>query len=209
MMRSCSLGYFGLHARPGDAVRCYCVPKVRRKFLMNEHDPRCQGGDDQKVLNDVTQHGWHVVNVFDSEDIPGWAFSIGLFHTFRHPEIIVFGLNPDLMQSIINSVGDGIRSGTRYEVGKLYPDLIEAYSCVFKDVNQIWYGPFLGYATWFYKGTEFPALQCIWPDKHGLYPWEQGFRTDWLWAQPLLFHEQPDSARATVLLRSMGIERSF
>ena len=173
---------------------------------MTEHDPRCEGPDDQKVLDDVAEHGWHVVKIFEQEDAPGWAFSIGLFHTCRHPEIIVFGLDSDLMHSVINSIGDDARSGKRFEVDKHYPNLIEAYSCTFKDVSKVWYPSFLGYAMWFYNGMDFPVLQCIWPDRDSRYPWESNFNPNWLWAQPLLFHEEPESAHAIELLKSLDLE---
>jgi hypothetical protein len=168
-----------------------------------EHDPRCEGLDDEKVLADVAEYGWHVIRIFEKDNTPGWAFSIGLYKNFAHPEIVVFGLNDALMHSVINSIGEEVRSGKRFMIDGLYPDLIEAYSCTFKAVNKVWYYHFLGYANWFYKGQDYPALQCIWPDKNSRYPWEPDFSANWEWAQPLLFNEEPVSARTTELLQSM------
>jgi hypothetical protein len=171
---------------------------------MTEHDPRCNVSD-QKILDDVAQYGWHVIKVLDKPDSPGWAYSIGLYRTFNHPEVVVFGLNADLMHAIINFIGEDVRSGKQFEQDKKYPDLIEAYLCTFKTVSTAWYYPFLGYATWFYKGMDYPVLQCIWPDKKSLYPWDGGFNADWVYAQPLLFHDDPKMALATDWLRSMDI----
>jgi len=67
----------------------------------------------------------------------------------------------------------------------------------------MWYAPFIGYATWFYDGAHFPALQLIWPDKGRRFPWQSGFNPDWIWAQPLLFESDPRSARAEALLESL------
>lgn len=53
---------------------------------MTEHDPRCEGGNHQKVFDDVAKHGWHVVKVLEQAKVPGWAFSIGLYKNFKHPE---------------------------------------------------------------------------------------------------------------------------
>jgi len=172
---------------------------------MAEHDPRCDVSD-QQVLDDVAEHGWHVMNVLELPEAPGWAYSIGLYQTFGHPEVVVFGLNSDLMHRMINYVGEDIRSGKRFEDGKQYPELIEAYSCIFKTVNVRWYQPFLGYANWFYKGTEYPALQCIWPDKKSLYPWDANFNPSWLYAQPLLFRADAKCALATDFLKSMNVD---
>ncbi len=123
---------------------------------MTQHDHRCDVSD-QQVLDDVAEHGWHVMNVLDLPDSPGWAYSIGLYQNFDHPEVVVFGLNAELMHSIINSVGNDIRAGKRFMDGRQYPELIDAYSCIFKTVDVTWYYPFLGYANWFYKGTDYPC----------------------------------------------------
>ncbi len=174
-------------------------------LAMIEHDPRCDVFE-QKILADVAQYGWHVMKVLEKADSPGWAYSIGLYRAFRHPEIVVFGLNGDLMHAIINFIGQDIRSGKGFEPDKKYADLIEGYLCTFKTVSVAWYYPFLGYANWFYKGMDYPVLQCIWPDKKSLYPWDSGFNPNWVYAQPLLFHNEPVSARTTAWLRSMNID---
>jgi hypothetical protein len=127
---------------------------------------------DQKVLDDIATYGWHVVKVYEDEVGPGFAFSIGLFRTFGHPEVIMFGLPPDVMHQVINVIGTNIRAGKRYTAGPAYDDLIERYSCTFRQVPKRHYPEYLGYAQWFYRGDEFPLLQCIWPDREGRFPWQ-------------------------------------
>lgn len=168
-----------------------------------EHDPRCEGLDDEKLLADVKEYGWHVLRVFEMDETPGWAFSIGLHKSFNHPEVVVFGLNDELMHSVINAIGTDVRSGKTFGVDSLYNGLIENYACTFKAVNQVWYRHFLGYANWFYQGQDYPALECIWPNKDNRFPWDPQFNRNWLWAQPLLFHEQADRARTADLVKSM------
>lgn len=170
---------------------------------MTDHDPRCEGIDDAKLLADVEEYGWHVVNILEKDDTPGWAFSVGLHENFNHPEIVVFGLNVDVMHSMINAIGDDVREGKTFAIDELYPELIESYSCTFKPVNQVWYYDFLGYANWFYQNRDYSALQCIWPDRNGRFPWEPEFNPNWLWAQPLLFCDEPVTARTVHLLESM------
>lgn len=127
-----------------------------------------------------------------------------MYRNFNHPEIIVFGLNDEVMHSLINTVGEEVRGGKTFAVDGLYPDLIEAYSCTFKSVNPVWYYHFLGYANWFYQDQEYPTLQCIWPDRDNRFPWDAEFNPDWVWAQPLLFYDEPESARAVASLDSMA-----
>jgi hypothetical protein len=47
----------------------------------------------------------------DDEVPTGWAYSIGLWHTLRSPEICVFGLAVDTMMSLINEAGEAVRNG--------------------------------------------------------------------------------------------------
>jgi len=144
------------------------------------------------------------MNVLEQSETPAWAYSIGLFRTFNHPEILIFGQEVDLMHSMINAIGDGVRAGKSFAVNGRYPNLIEAYSCTFKPVNPIWCGPFLGFATWFYGGMEYPVWQCFWPDFDGRFPWEANFNEELSWAQPLLFHDNARDAGAEELLKSLG-----
>ncbi len=171
-----------------------------------KHDPRCESLSDEQVVADVKEYGWHVIKILDTDDTPGWVFSIGLYETFDHPEIVVFGLNDETALYVINAVGEAVRKGQRFEIDGLYSDLIETYSCTFKPVNSVWYHDFLGYANWFYGGEDYPVLQCIWPDRNQKFPWEPEFNANWVWAQPLLFHEEPNAARTVALLESMANE---
>ena len=170
---------------------------------MMNHDAQCEGADDAKVLADVKEYGWHVVRIRARDELPGWAFSIGLYKNFTHPEIIVFGLDIDVAHSLINTVGDDVKAGKKFEIDGQYSDLIDTYSCTFKPVKSKWYDAFLGYANWFYDGIDYSVLQCVWPDKNHRYPWESDFNPHWVWGQPLLFHEGTEKARASELLQSL------
>jgi len=158
---------------------------------------------DRKVIYDVNTHGWHVMIVTPDGANPGWAYSIGLFHSFRQPEVLVFGLDGELMHQLINHVGREVRNGVRFEAAREYADIIERLKCTFRVVNPAWYRNVLGYATWFYKGSRFPAMQLFWPDRSQRYPWQTEFEARFLRDQPLLFHASPDDARAVEMLASL------
>ena len=40
-----------------------------------------QDDDERRVIEDVQQYGWHIVGVEDDQEGPGFAYSIGLYHT--------------------------------------------------------------------------------------------------------------------------------
>jgi hypothetical protein len=145
---------------------------------------------DKKVLADIQEYGWHVTGVFARKDEKGpeWAFSIGLFHSFCHPEVIVFGLKLDTCISLVNEIGRQVKSGKRYQVEAEYEDILEdPYKCGFQFVDRSHYGKYLGYALWFYDSDPFPLMQCFWPDKEGKLPWKDGCDYSVREAQPFLF----------------------
>lgn len=122
---------------------------------------------------------------------PEWAFSIGLFHSFGHPEVILFGLPLERCMTLVNVIGRQAKAGTRYQSGKEYADILQnPYKCVFRDVRRDHYRDYVGYASWFYETDSFPLMQCFWPDKDRSIPvgrWLQRFRHRVLvywWLQP-------------------------
>jgi hypothetical protein len=145
---------------------------------------------DAKALRDIQRVGWHVTGVFakQNEEGPEWAFSIGLFHSFQHPEVIVFGLPFKRCMDIISVIGKEVQTRKRYDSPKEYGDILqEPYQCVFREVHRNHYRDYVGYALWFYEDDPFPMLQCFWPDKKGLFPWDVGCNDYVKNAQPLLF----------------------
>jgi len=52
----------------------------------------------------IQEHGLSVIRVLATGYNPGFAYSVGLFETYQHPEIICFGLKPDVLHEIINDV---------------------------------------------------------------------------------------------------------
>jgi hypothetical protein len=166
-------------------------------------EPEPADSADQKLLDDIHKFGVHVVHIPAEDGTPGWTFSIGLYRTHGSPEVVVFGLPQDVAQFVINDLASRATKSP-LAADQRAGDLIEGFECVLKPVDPVWYRTFVGYAVWYYGGRPFPLLQCFWPDREHLFPWEAGFRPSWLWAQPLLFHSEVEPARAEELLRSMG-----
>ncbi len=131
---------------------------------------------DAKVLNDIKRVGWHTLGVSPStgEDGPHWAFSIGLYHTFGHPEVIVMGLPVKTCQELVNVIGNHVKNGTQYDADNDYAEILtDPFRCAFKHVQRNPYREHVGYALWFYENDEFPLLQCFWPDKLFRFTWNE------------------------------------
>jgi hypothetical protein len=137
------------------------------------------------VIKNVAKYGCHLVLINADNYLPAFVYSIGLYENFSHPEIICFGLNIDVMANLINKIRDLAKDGKKVAAGGACSNLIEDYDVHFLNVNSVYYN-YIGYATWFYKGLQFPTLQLVWPDKNSFFPWEANFSKDLKFRQPLL-----------------------
>lgn len=140
---------------------------------------------DEKVISDVREYGWHVVKVGGDDEDPTFAFTIGLTRNYGHPELILFGLPFDAMHTVLDMAGAAIKSGGRFEAGATTDELLEDYACTFVTFPRSAYRDHLGYASWFYGDEAFAALQCVWPDRDGRYPWQAGASAGFKALQPV------------------------
>jgi hypothetical protein len=166
--------------------------------------PKPADEHDRKLLADVKRHGWHVLGVEQDGDGPGFAYSVGLYRSFGHPEVIVFGLPVPVLHRIINAVGEAVRSGERFGHLDESGDVLDGYNVAFRTVERRHYADYLGYARWFYRGDDFPALECVWPDAQHRYPWHPELPAALAQRQPVLsddtswpFHEGRNRAAFT------------
>jgi hypothetical protein len=142
---------------------------------------------DRKLLADVKEHGWHLVGISDDDDEPAYVFSVGMFHTLAKPEVCIFGLRDiQVMGQIVNGIGDMLKSGENFEDWDASDEVLDGYSCIFRQVDRQHYPDHFGYARWFYEGDEFPMLQCVWPDGEHCFPWDSDFNARLVESQPVL-----------------------
>lgn len=141
---------------------------------------------DQQVLDDIQQYGRHIVHVLGEDDLPPFSYSVGLFETYDHPEVIIIGLRRDLAHIILNNIGEDIKSGHSYPALKWSDDILENYNCLFVAVDKANYREYVGYDLWYYDGDDFPLLQCIYPSGKGIYPWEDAWPEELKPVQPVL-----------------------
>ena len=54
-----------------------------------------------QIIRDVEQYGFHVAQFHGDGYSPSFAYTIGLFKTYGYPELICFGLNLELLHSVL------------------------------------------------------------------------------------------------------------
>ncbi|CAN5316182.1 hypothetical protein BH09BAC4_BH09BAC4_02280 [soil metagenome] len=137
----------------------------------------------EKIDEDVKRHGWIVYTIVDDK-LPIFAYTVGLYATFGHPEIIISGLRQELGHQILNNIGNDVKKGIRRQVEQHYDDILENCDCVFKQVSGNTYEEFLGQAMVYYNEQRIPFLQCVYPDRNGQFPWDTNYI---VMAQELLY----------------------
>lgn len=132
---------------------------------------------DRKLLSDIERFGWHVVHINEDAEGPGFSFSVGFYYTFQQPEILIMGLKQDVAHDLLKIAYVQISGGKAFRPFERNSDFTQDYECALAPIEIEHYREYLGYATWFYRSlpNPFPALQFIWPDKQGRFPWEQGY----------------------------------
>jgi hypothetical protein len=90
-----------------------------------------------------------------------------VYENFLHPEVILFGLDLDVMHQLINDAAKRIRQGYKYAEGHRYDDLLESYQCEFRKIDANHRIGLVNYATWYYRSSPFPVLQLVWRDLAG------------------------------------------
>jgi len=148
--------------------------------------PTPESAGDRKLLDDIATYGWHVMNVFEAKDSPPFSYTIGLQHSYGHPELIILGLPDNVAHPTLNIAGEAIKKGRRYLAGEVSDEFLEGYGITFRAVPLRHYPPFLGLARWFYEGDTFSTLQLVYPDRSGRWPWDPTVSAGFRDAQPVL-----------------------
>jgi hypothetical protein len=142
--------------------------------------------EEERCVADVERYGLHVLKIAAEIDSPTFAYTVGLHHTFQHPEVIVLGLPLDTMHRLLNDLADRIRAGQRYAPNDVSSELLEDCDVTFRTVPVRHYRPYLGWANWFNDGVTYPGLQMIYPDRHRRWPWDAGVSDAFRQNQPVL-----------------------
>ncbi len=161
---------------PTEDTTCHCVVCQD----IDEPDPRTQ-----LTVDTIHQHGWQVTMIPADAQGPGWAYTIGLWHRHRIPELAMFGLDVRLMQTVLNDLGERAVDGQPLEADQERHD-VASVPVVLKPVDYRWYRAFFGTALGYYRKPPLPFLQVVWPNRDGVFPWQPGGE-DLLARQPRLW----------------------
>lgn len=122
----------------------------------------------------VDQYGWAVRHVVPppDDDTAGLSYTVGLT-AMDHPEVVVQGLPADAANAFLNDVGQQVRDGVRFAAGQVTTALTDderpmAFIAIDDELTDE-----LTVAGQLYGAVQ--ALQLVWPDAAGVFPWQLGY----------------------------------
>ncbi len=130
---------------------------------------------ERRCIEVVLRHGWQVTVVFagDEPDEPAFAYTIGLPHRVGHPELVISGLDQDLMYRVLNDVGQRVMDGQRLVPGDLLEGVLAHVPVLVEAVADDWLPETVSWSGWFHR-RRVTALQLVWPDTSGRFAWQPG-----------------------------------
>lgn len=126
---------------------------------------------DRLMREKIDRYGWAVQSIERSKLYPHWAYTVGLTEHGR-PELVVTGLRPHRALEVLNGVAAHLmhapepQPGTRQQV---LDDLLVEFVALTEPSAHL----FTAVALY---GPSVRAVQLVYPDDRGHWPWDRGYR---------------------------------
>jgi hypothetical protein len=152
------------------------------------NQPQRIGKDEPEriVLNNISEFGWHAVNIIEDNGCPPWTFTIGLYETYGFPELIILGRSRSTAHHMLEKIANGLDKNERPDLTAPHLGLLPGIPCRFLEVHTRYYQDYVGFARWFYRKRHFPLYQIVWPNNDGHYPWHENASSAFREWQPVL-----------------------
>lgn len=148
----------------------------------------------RSVRQNVKRVGWHATGVFPDQStaVPVfWLYTTGLWQTYQHPELMIFGVNPNAAHGIVTGVVQ-----THIAKGRVFADgervaglVIGPFDIFFRAAPAMDEEYPCSTSKFFYGHADFPVLQLVLPDTHNRFPWDDACEEKIALTQQLLVRE--------------------
>lgn len=161
---------------------------------------------DSSLLKKIKKYGWTATYVYgeDDEDHQDFAYTRG-FSDFGAPELIVFNLDPQLVNGLFWQYFEYQRSGRELVDGLVFriPEM-DGFECTLRKAvqPQTWEQHVFDaicYSRMHGRSDRPDVMQIVWPSAAtGQYPWSPGCPETVITSQPALYQGSPPSGAPVV-----------
>lgn len=137
-------------------VSCDC-------WLCAGEDPGEKDDHELDIAWHVQSHGWSVVALPEEHGLPGWAYTVGMWHSLGVPEMCMFGLRVRDMHHWLNEVGERVRAGLVPRPGTMIDDVLDGHLLVVRPVHESWHDDLFVFGQDFHRRSVLPMVQLVWP----------------------------------------------
>lgn len=128
---------------------------------------------DCRILSTISERGYDVIFVgAETDEVPAFCYSVGLRATTGQPDVVVIGLRAEMAIFVVNEYCLRVKVGERFEPGGRYLGFLNEFPVSFERVDAVHYHSYLRFNSWGYAGTEANALQLVYPNTSGVWPWD-------------------------------------
>jgi hypothetical protein len=153
---------------------------------------------DGMIEASISKDGYALISIPPTGDIPQVTYSLGLYHSLGHPDLVILGFSPEVSHEILRDTIDSIKSGNSLDVDMRYtedegPEFeFETYA-----LPDNWRLPVFGRNLKYLNGEDVPVLVLMFPDQHGHYFGSRGYDPHYCLHQVDLRTVDPPHVRVT------------
>lgn len=139
----------------------------------------------ENIEDTIEEHDWAVITVGSGSGNPQFSYTIGLA-AMNHPELIIAGISPQISHRLFTDAYNRIKNENLCLVdGSTLTDLA-TMETRFVKVSDAGKKTMMVQAYNHYDSWNFEALQLVWPDVEGNFPWDDDFNEEFKAVQPII-----------------------
>lgn len=133
-----------------------------------------------KVVDQTVERKGHAVlcNAPEGEEPwPPFAYTVGLWRTHQHPELLVSALPTGVARLVLGRIAEAIERGQSFADGREVEGLIPSSRLTFAELPHTHRFPVV-FINHYYR-VRVPTLQVFYTDEDGRYPWQREASDPW------------------------------
>jgi len=131
----------------------------------------------KQVAAKVAEFGYTLMMLGGYDHLPTHCYTIGLFETTGHPDLILAGFPLELMYGLLHDVAKKVQAGETFMPGTKSDDILVGFPVAFDKLPRTNVPNRVGALHYYYasKGLEsYKLAQMFLPDPNSLFPWDRG-----------------------------------